>query len=124
MTDPITVVLVDDHSLVRMGFRRLMDDDQQIQVVGEAGSGVEAIKLAQQLRPRVMVMDMSMPGLNGVQACLEIRKQVPETAILILSMYSEQNYVRDALDAGAKGYILKNALDIDLVKAVKDVAAG
>ena len=120
----ISVLLVDDHSLVRKGFRRILDDDPEIRVIGEAADGTEAVKLAQELKPRVIVMDMSMPGLNGMQASIEILKVLPNTAILMLSMYSEENYVRNALEAGAKGYILKNALDIDLAAAIKQVAAG
>jgi DNA-binding NarL/FixJ family response regulator len=120
----ISVLLVDDHSLVRKGFRRILEDDPEIRVVGEAADGAEAVKLAQELKPRVIVMDMAMPGLNGMQASIEILKVLPHTAILILSMYSEENYVRNAIDAGAKGYILKNAMDIDLAASIKQVAAG
>lgn len=120
----ISVLLVDDHSLVRKGFRRILDDDPEIRVIGEAADGAEAVKLAQELKPRVIVMDMAMPGLNGMQASIEILKVLPATAILMLSMYSEENYVRNALEAGAKGYILKNAMDIDLAAAIKQVAAG
>jgi len=120
----ISVLLVDDHSLVRKGFRRILDDDPEIRVIAEAADGTEAVKLAQELKPRVIVMDMAMPGLNGMQASIEILKVLPETAILMLSMYSEENYVRNALEAGAKGYILKNAMDIDLAAAIKQVAAG
>ena len=122
--EKISVLLVDDHSLVRKGFRRILEDDPEIQVVGEAPDGTEAVKLAQELQPRVIVMDMAMPGLNGMQASIEILKILPKTAILMLSMYSEENYVRNALEAGAKGYILKNAMDIDLANAIKQVASG
>src|SRR5450755_1678320 len=124
MSNEITVLLVDDHGLVRKGFRRMLEDDPGIRVVGEATNGQEAIKQAEALRPRVIVMDMAMPGLDGVQATREILRNHPETAILILSMYSEENYVRNALDAGARGYLLKEALDVDLAGAVKDLAAG
>jgi len=124
MSAEISVLLVDDHSLVRKGFRRILEDDPAIEVVGEACDGAEAVRLAQQFHPRVIVMDMAMPGLNGMQASIEILKVLPKTAILILSMYSEENYVRNALDAGARGYILKNAADIDLASAVKKLAAG
>src|SRR2546427_11780251 len=120
----ISVLLVDDHSLVRKGFRRILDDHPEIRVIGEAADGTEAGKLAQELKPRVIVMDMAMPGLNGMQASIEILKILPNTAILMLSMYSEENYVRNALEAGAKGYILKNAMDIDLANAIKQVASG
>jgi DNA-binding NarL/FixJ family response regulator len=120
----ITVLLVDDHQLVRKGFRRILEDDPEIQVVGEAGSGVDAIRMAEEFSPRVVVMDMAMPGLDGVQATREILKKSPSTAILILSMYSEDNYIRNAFEAGAKGYLLKNAIEVDLTQAVKTVASG
>jgi DNA-binding NarL/FixJ family response regulator len=120
----ISVLLVDDHSLVRRGFRRILEDDPEIRVVDEAANGQEAIRLARQLHPRVIVMDMAMPGLDGVQAPREIVKHAPDIAVLILSMYSEENYVRNALDAGARGYLLKEALDVDLATAVKAIAAG
>lgn len=120
----ITVLLVDDHQLVRKGFRRILEDDPDIQVVGEAGSGVDAIRMAEEFSPRVVVMDMAMPGLDGVQATREILKKSPSTAVLILSMYSEDNYIRNAFEAGAKGYLLKNAIEVDLTQAVKTVASG
>jgi len=120
----ITVLLVDDHALVRKGFRRLLEDEQGIQVVGEARDGAEAVRVAHELKPQVIVMDMSMPGLNGIQACVEILKVLPRTAILMLSMYSEEAQVRNAIKAGAKGYVLKNADDVDLAAAIRDVAAG
>ncbi|HLY16878.1 MAG TPA: response regulator transcription factor [Bryobacteraceae bacterium] len=124
MSNEIPVLLVDDHGLVRKGFRRMLEDDPEIRVVGEATNGQEAIKLAQELHPRVIVMDMAMPGLDGVQATREILKNDAGIAVIILSMYSEENYVRNALDAGARGYLLKEALDVDLAGAIKDVAAG
>ena len=120
----ITVLLVDDHQLVRKGFRRILEDDPDIQVIGEAGSGVDAIQMAEKFAPRVVVMDMAMPGLDGVQATREILKKAPATAILILSMYAEDNYIRNAFEAGAKGYLLKNAIEVDLTEAVKTVASG
>ena len=123
MASKISVLLVDDHSLVRKGFRRILDDDTELTVVGEASDGTEAVTKAQELKPQVIVMDMAMPGLNGMQASIEILKILPKTAILMLSMYSEENYVRNALEAGAKGYILKNSMDIDLANAIKQVAS-
>jgi DNA-binding NarL/FixJ family response regulator len=124
MSEAIRVLLADDHALVRKGFRRMLEDDPEIDVVGEAADGAEAVVLAGQLQPKVIVMDMAMPGLNGMQACMEILRILPKTNILILSMYSEENYVRNALNAGARGYILKNAMDIDLAAAIKKLAAG
>jgi|SRR5580658_6083171 DNA-binding NarL/FixJ family response regulator len=120
----ISVLLVDDHGLVRKGFRRILEDDPEILVVGEAANGQEAIRMARQLHPRVIVMDLAMPGLDGVQATREIVKHEPDAAVLILSMYSEENYVRNALDAGARGYLLKDALEVDLAGAIKALAAG
>jgi DNA-binding NarL/FixJ family response regulator len=124
MTQKISVLLVDDHALVRRGFRRLLADDPAIAVVGEASDGNEAISLAQELKPQVVVMDVAMPGSNGLAATRAILAKDPGTAILVLSMHSEETLVRQALDAGAKGYVLKNALDLDLASAVKRVAAG
>jgi DNA-binding NarL/FixJ family response regulator len=124
MSDEISVLLVDDHALVRKGFRRMIEDDPGIRVVGEAGSGLEAVQLSQQLKPQVIVMDMAMPEMDGVQATREILKRMPKTAILMLSMYAQESYVRNAFDAGALGYILKNADDIDLGTAIREVAGG
>lgn len=123
MSEDISVLLVDDHSLVRRGFRRILEDDG-MKVVGEASNGLEAIRLANELKPKVVVMDLSMPQLDGVQATKEIVKDLPETQVLILSMHSDDNYVRNALDAGAKGYLLKSAIDVDLVGAIKEVSEG
>lgn len=119
-----TVLLADDHALVRRGFRRLLDDDPAITVVGEASSGTEAIELARSHTPQVIVMDVAMPGMSGLAAMGAILKERPTSAILVLSMHSEQTLVRQALAAGARGYILKNAVDLDLASAVKRVAAG
>ena len=124
MSEVISVLLVDDHSLVRRGFRRLLEDDERMSIVGEASNGVEAIRMASELKPKVVVMDLSMPELDGVQATKEIVKHLPGTEVLILSMHAEDNYVRNALDAGAKGYLLKSAIDVDLVGAIKTVADG
>ncbi len=124
MSESITVLLADDHSLVRRGFRRILEDEEGMQVVGEASNGVEAIRNAYELKPKVVVMDLSMPELYGVQATKEIVKHLPGTEVLILSMHSDDNYVRNALDAGAKGYLLKSGIDVDLVGAIKAVADG
>jgi DNA-binding NarL/FixJ family response regulator len=124
MSDKITVLLVDDHALVRRGFRRILDDDETLEVVGEASNGAEAVRLAEQLHPQVIVMDCQLPELNGVAATRIILRSRPETAILMLSMHSEDTLVRQALDAGARGYVLKNANDLDLASAIKNVAAG
>jgi DNA-binding NarL/FixJ family response regulator len=125
MPEPgISVLLVDDHSLVRRGFRRMLEDDPDIRVVGEAEDGHQAVERAAELRPRVVVMDFALPSMNGAVAARQILRTAPETAILILSMHSEASYVRTCLDAGVRGYLLKNAMDLEMVAAVKQVAAG
>jgi DNA-binding NarL/FixJ family response regulator len=124
MAHKITVLLADDHALVRRGFRRMLEDDAEISVVGEASNGYEAVRLALELRPKVIVMDCAMPELNGIEATRKILEKFPGAEILMLSMHSEETLVGQALDAGARGYVLKNAMDLDLVSAVKSVAAG
>src|SRR3989440_2387213 len=124
MRDKITVLLVDDHSLVRRGFRRILEDDPDITVVAEAADGTEAIRLTQELHPRVIVMDCAMPRMNGLQATRKILQREPQALVLMLSMHPEDTLVRQALEAGARGYILKNAIDLDLVAAVKRAAEG
>jgi DNA-binding NarL/FixJ family response regulator len=122
--EPISVFLVDDHTLVRRGFRRLLEDDPDIRVVGEAGDGHEALDAVAALKPNVVVMDFALPSMNGAVATRRIRDLSPATAVLILSMHEEGNYVRTCLEAGARGYLLKNAMDLELVSAVKKAAAG
>jgi DNA-binding NarL/FixJ family response regulator len=122
--DKITVLLVDDHSLVRRGFRRILEDDPDITVVAEAADGTEAIRLTQELHPRVIVMDCAMPRMNGLQATRKILQREPQALVLMLSMHPEDTLVRQALEAGARGYILKNAVDLELGAAIRRVAAG
>jgi DNA-binding NarL/FixJ family response regulator len=124
MSGKITVLLVDDHALVRRGFRRLLEDDPDITVVGEGSNGEDAIRLTTELKPQVIVMDAAMPGTGGLEATRKILARHPKAAILMLSMHSEETLVRQALNAGARGYVLKNALELDLAAAVKRVAAG
>ena len=124
MGDKITVLLVDDHALVRRGFRRLLEDDTDIQVVGEGSNGDEALRLTTELKPHVIVMDAAMPGTGGLEATRNILARHPKAAIIMLSMHSEETLVRQALNAGARGYVLKNALELDLAAVVKRVAAG
>jgi DNA-binding NarL/FixJ family response regulator len=124
LPDKITVLLADDHSLVRRGFRRMLDDDPAIVVVGEASNGAEVVALAAELSPQVIVMDCAMPRMTGLDAMRHILGVSPTIAILMLSMHSEQTLVRQAMAAGARGYILKSAVDLDLASAVKRVAAG
>lgn len=124
MVNKLKVLLVDDHALVRRGFRRMLEDEPSFEVVGEASDGLEAVECAEQLQPDVIVMDCALPQINGIEASRRILAKRPETAILMLSMHSEDTLIRQALEAGAKGYVLKNAMDLDLVSAIKQVAEG
>jgi DNA-binding NarL/FixJ family response regulator len=129
MPEKITVLLVDDHALVRRGFRSMLEDQSDISVVGEAGNGEEAVRLAEQLKPRVVVMDCALPGMSGLAATRKIlessaRNNSGVPALLMLSMHSEETLVQQALAAGARGYILKSAMDLDLATAIRKVAAG
>jgi DNA-binding NarL/FixJ family response regulator len=124
MADKISVLLVDDHSLVRRGFRRILEDEPDISVTGEAGDGLEALQLAEKLQPQVVVMDCAMPKMNGLEATRKILEKRPQTLVLMLSMHPEETLVRQALDAGARGYVLKNAVDLELGAAIRRVVAG
>jgi DNA-binding NarL/FixJ family response regulator len=120
----ISVLLVDDHALVRRGFRRMLEDESDINVVGEAGDAEDAVRLTRDLKPQVVVMDCALPGMSGLAATRQILHSFPQTAVLMLSMHSEDTLVRQSLDAGARGYVLKNAIDLELATAIRRVAAG
>jgi DNA-binding NarL/FixJ family response regulator len=120
----IRVLIVDDHAIVRDGIRALLTNDKDIQVVGEAGGGREAIELARRLTPDVIVMDIAMPDLGGLEATLAIRGERPDSRIVVLSQYSDASYVRRFLKAGVSGYVLKKAAGADLVAAIRSVARG
>jgi DNA-binding NarL/FixJ family response regulator len=124
MFEKISVLLVDDHSLVRRGFRRMLEDDPDIRVVGEASDGKEAIELTRSLKPRVVVMDCALPEINGLQATRKILQFAPETLVLMLSMHTEETWVRQAMEAGARGYVLKNAMDLELGTAIRRIVKG
>jgi DNA-binding NarL/FixJ family response regulator len=124
MPEKISVLLVDDHTLVRRGFRRILEDEKDITVAGEAGDGAEAIKLADELRPKVIVMDCAMPGMNGLEATRQILAKQPQALVLMLSMHPEETLVRQALESGARGYVLKNAVDMELGTAIRRIAKG
>jgi DNA-binding NarL/FixJ family response regulator len=124
MRNKISVLLVDDHSLVRRGFRRILEDEPDIVVAGEAKDGEEAVRLASELKPQVIVMDCAMPGINGLQATRQILEKNPHILVLMLSMHPEGTLVRQALAAGARGYVLKNAVDLELGTAIRRVVAG
>ena len=121
---PISVLLIEDHSLVRRGFQHVLEEDPGIIVVGEASDGHEGIELARTLRPAVAVVDFGLPSMNGAVTTRNILKVAPATAVLIVSMHSEAACVQTCLAAGARGYLLKNAMDLELVDAVRKIAAG
>jgi two-component system, NarL family, response regulator NreC len=120
----IRMVLADDHSLVRQGLRRIMEAWPEIQVVAEAGSGAEAVREVVQHQPDVAVLDVGMKQLNGLEALAQIRKQSPQTAVLMLSMHADERYVVRAVREGASGYVLKDCVEDDLLTAVLTVARG
>jgi DNA-binding NarL/FixJ family response regulator len=118
------VLLADDHAILREGLRALLARYADIEVVGEASDGVEAVRQVEELRPDVVVMDIAMPGKNGLEATREIRENYPETQVLILTQHEDRQYVLPLLQAGAMGYVLKRALGADLATAVRTVARG
>jgi len=120
----VRILLADDHSLLREGLRLLLERQPEFAVVGEAGDGREAVRLAEELHPDVVVMDIAMPELNGIEATLRIVNGLPRTSVLILSMHHDESYVARALKAGARGYLLKDSLKADLLNAVLAVTEG
>ncbi len=118
------ILLADDHHIVRQGLRALLESEPHFRLVGEAGDGIEAVRLAGRLRPDVLITDVMMPGLNGLEVTRQVTKSVPKTRVVILSMYTDDAYVFEALKNGASGYVLKDSQASDLIKAVREVAAG
>ncbi len=122
--NPIRIVLADDHVVMRAGLRLVLEQQEGLRVVGEAGDGREAVGLAEKLKPNVLVMDIGMPNLNGIEASRQVSARFPEIAIVILSMHSDEGYILRALRAGARSYLLKDSAEADLVRAVRAVVAG
>lgn len=120
----IRILLADDHAMVRQGFRLILNAQADMEIVGEAGNGREALEMAEKLHPDVIVMDVAMPELNGIEATRKITAVLPRTRILALSMHKDSVYVREILRAGARGYLLKDSIDSDLLTAVRAVAKG
>lgn len=124
MSPKIRILLADDHAVVRQGFRLILGQQPDLEVIGEAANGADAVRLAHELNPNLVIMDIGMPGINGVEATRRIIENNPECRILILSMHKDAVYVRETLRAGAKGYLLKESIDNDLLRAVRSVAGG
>ena len=120
----IRILLADDHTLVRLGLRRILEEHSEFDVVDEAGSGIEAVEAARRHKPDVAIVDVAMKELNGIEATSQILKSSPHTAVLILSMYSDERYVLRAVKAGARGYLLKNSAGDELIHAIHGVQAG
>jgi DNA-binding NarL/FixJ family response regulator len=123
-TKPITVVLADDHAVLRAGLRALLESEPDIEVVGDAGDGESAVELVRTLRPAVVVMDLSMPGIGGLAATRTIVAEVPETRVLVLTMHDDEQYLFHVLEAGGQGYVVKSSADTDLLSAIRTVAHG
>jgi two-component system response regulator NreC len=121
---PIRVALCDDHAMVRSGLRRILAEEPDIEVAGEAGTAEQAVELARRTRPDVLVMDLGLPGASGIAATGRVRQASPDTAVLVLTAHNDVVYLRRAFAAGATGYLLKEAADIELVQAVRTVASG
>ena len=120
----IRILLADDHAVVRQGFKMILDAEADMEIVGEAGNGRQAVDLAEQLRPDVVVMDVAMPELNGIEATRRLASSVPHARVIALSMHKDSVYVREILRAGARGYLLKDSGAADLVAAIHAVASG
>ena len=120
----IRIVLCDDHAVMRRGLRLVLEEQSDFTVVGEGGDGREAVALAEALRPDVAVLDITMPNLNGIEAARQIAAKAPETAVIVLSMHADESFVLRALKSGAKGYILKESREADLINAVRLVSEG
>ena len=118
MSSPVSIMLADDHTIVRQGLARLLEEQPNLKVIGEATNGRDAVEKAKQLKPDILIMDIAMPRLNGIEAAKRIRKHLPETKILILSMYSHEHYIYELIEAGISGYLLKDASGRDIIKAI------
>lgn len=124
MPEKLSVLLADDHAVLRAGLRALLSAEPDIEVVGEAADGQEAVALAERLRPNVVVMDISMPKMDGLRATRQIVARLPETKVLVLTMHAEEQYLLQVLEAGGAGYVLKNSADTELLEALRVVHRG
>jgi DNA-binding NarL/FixJ family response regulator len=119
-----SILLADDHELVRKGFKHIINQEWDMKVVAEASNGREAVDLAENIKPDLIIMDVTMPELNGIEATRRLQKLAPQTSILALSMHKDAVYVREMIKAGAKGYLLKDCAEADLLKAIRSILLG
>jgi two-component system response regulator NreC len=119
-----SIVLADDHHIIRQGLRSLLESESDLKVIGEASDGLEAIRLCEQKTPDVLVVDMVMKGMNGIEVTRQVSKSCPTTAIVVLSMYDNENYVVEAMQSGAKAYVVKETTANELVRAIREARAG
>lgn len=119
MSECVRILIADDHAIVRHGLARLIDEESDLKVIGEATNGQMAVEKAMALKPDIIIMDIAMPRMNGIEAAKRIRKQLPKTKILILSMYSHEHYIHELLETGVSGYLLKDASGRDIIKAIR-----
>jgi len=119
MTQSIRILLAEDHTIVRQGLARLLEDQPDMQVVGEAINGRAAVESAETLKPDVIIMDIAMPLMNGIEAAKRIRKSLPKTKIIILSMYSHEHYIHELIETGVSGYLLKDSSGRDIIRAIQ-----
>src|ERR1700730_16543678 len=119
-----SIVLADDHPVVRRGIQAVLEKETEFSVVGEAGDGLETVRLVERLQPDVLVLDLMMPGLSGLEVLRVVRQRSPRTRVVVLSMHGSASFVAEALKHGVSGYVLKGSTEEDLLRAVRDVAAG
>ncbi len=124
MSDPIRIVVADDHAVLRAGLMALLNDEPDMVVVGEANDGDECVRVAQRATPDVILLDINMPGVNGLEALPALRRAVPDSRVLVLTMHDDETYLRQVLTAGGSGYVLKQAADKELLSAIRTVHSG
>ena len=120
----VDILLADDHGVLRAGLRALLNSEADLDVVGEAASGDEALRLAAELRPGIVLLDLNMPGPGGIEVTRQLREVLPETRVLVLTVHEDEGLLREAIDAGASGYIIKRAVESELINAIHAVARG
>lgn len=124
MTVKLRIALADDHHLIRSGLKLLLDSNETLSIVGEASDGASALLLVEQLQPDILLLDLAMPGMDGLECLRELKRRDLPTRVIVLSMFEDENYVLAAMSAGAQGYVQKSAIDTELFQAIENVAAG